>query len=93
MSDTRIQVLIDCDPGHDDAMALVVAAAYADIVGITTVSGNAPLHLTTRNAIVMTDLLGLDVPVHSGASRPLLAPQIAAESVHGKSGIDGAELP
>ncbi len=96
MSDTastRPRLLLDCDPGHDDAMAIVTAARYADLVGITTVAGNAPLERTTYNARVMRDLLGLDVPIHSGSPRPLLAPPRFGAFVHGESGLDGAELP
>ena len=91
------RVLLDCDPGHDDAMAIIAAARYADLVGITTVAGNAPLERTTYNALVVRDLLGIDVPVHSGSAQPLLGPlgHGAAHSVavHGESGLDGAELP
>ncbi len=91
------RILLDCDPGHDDAMAIVSAARYADLVGITTVAGNAPLERTTRNALVMRDLLGIDVPVHSGSAQPLLGPlgYGAAHSVavHGETGLDGADLP
>jgi inosine-uridine nucleoside N-ribohydrolase len=86
-------IILDCDPGHDDAIAIVVAAANAELLGITTVAGNAPLDLTTRNALIMADLLGIDVPVHSGASRPLVAPARHAGYVHGESGLDGADLP
>lgn len=86
-------MIIDCDPGHDDAVAIVTAAHFADVRGIVTVAGNAPLDRTTRNALVMRDLLGLDTPVHSGAARPLLAPPRDAGFVHGESGLDGAELP
>ena len=94
MSDsTRLPIILDCDPGHDDAIAIVVAAAHADLLGITTVAGNAPLESTTTNAIVLRDLLGIDVAVHAGASRPLLAPQLSAGYVHGESGLDGAQLP
>lgn len=88
-----VPVIVDCDPGHDDVIAIVVAAAHTDLLGITTVAGNAPLHLTTRNALIVTDLLGLTTPVHSGASLPLLAPPRSAAYVHGASGLDGAELP
>ncbi|MGE5210451.1 MAG: nucleoside hydrolase [Acidobacteriota bacterium] len=87
------RVLLDCDPGHDDAMAIVAAAHHADLVGITTVAGNAPLERTTHNALVMRDLLGLDVPVHAGSPRPLVAEQRSAAFVHGDSGLDGADLP
>ncbi|CAN5600849.1 nucleoside hydrolase [soil metagenome] len=89
----RPAIILDCDPGHDDAMAIVVAARHTDLLGITTVSGNAPLDRTTHNALVMRDLLGLDVPVHSGADRPLVAAPRHAPSVHGASGLDGADLP
>ncbi len=93
MPATRASVLLDCDPGHDDAVAIVVAAAVADVVGIVTVAGNAPLDRTTHNALVMRDLIGLDVPVHSGCERPLVAPPRHADFVHGESGLDGADLP
>lgn len=86
-------MIIDCDPGHDDAVAIVTAAHFADVRGIVTVAGNAPLDRTTHNALVMRDLLDLDTPVHSGAARPLIAPPRDAGFVHGESGLDGAELP
>lgn len=86
-------IILDCDPGHDDALAIVFAARHTNIVGITTVSGNAPIESTTHNALVMKDLLGLDVPVHKGATRPLVAPPQYATYVHGESGLDGADLP
>ena len=88
-----VRVLLDCDPGHDDAMAIVAAAHHAELVGITTVAGNAPLDRTTHNALVMRDLLDLDVPVHAGSPRPLVAEPRAAPFVHGDSGLDGADLP
>jgi inosine-uridine nucleoside N-ribohydrolase len=86
-------IILDCDPGHDDAIAIVVAARHTNVVGITTVAGNAPLSATTRNAIIMRDLLGMSAPVHSGAERPFIRPPRHAEYVHGKSGMDGADLP
>jgi inosine-uridine nucleoside N-ribohydrolase len=86
-------IILDCDPGHDDAIAMVVAARHTDLVGITTVAGNAPLSATTRNAIIVRDLLGIDTPVHSGASRPLVAEPVHATYVHGESGMDGPDLP
>jgi inosine-uridine nucleoside N-ribohydrolase len=88
-----ISVLLDCDPGHDDAVAIVVAARHAELLGITTVAGNAPLERTTHNALVVRELLGSSVPVHSGADRPLLEPPHPAAQVHGTSGLDGADLP
>jgi inosine-uridine nucleoside N-ribohydrolase len=88
-----LRMLLDCDPGHDDVVAITAAAHYADLVGITTVAGNAPLDRTTYNACVMRDLLALSAPVHAGAVRPLLAPPYHAAYVHGESGLDGADLP
>lgn len=90
---TTPSIILDCDPGHDDALAIVFAARHTRIVGITTVSGNAPIESTTYNALVMKDLLDLDVPVHKGATRPLVAPPQYATYVHGESGLDGADLP
>ncbi|CAN5610797.1 pyrimidine-specific ribonucleoside hydrolase RihA [soil metagenome] len=89
----RPRILIDCDPGHDDAIMLVCAAAYADVVGITTVGGNVALEHTTRNALAIATLLGWDVPVHAGADRPLLAEPVTAPEVHGESGMGGTTLP
>ena len=86
-------IILDCDPGHDDAIAMVVAARHTNLLGITTVAGNAPLSSTTRNAIIVRNLLGIDVPVHSGAERPLVAEPKHADYVHGVSGLDGADLP
>ena len=88
-----VPVILDCDPGHDDAVAIVVAARHAELLGITTVAGNAPLERTTHNALAVRELLGVDVPVHSGAARPLVAELHTAPAVHGVSGLDGAELP
>lgn len=87
------RVLIDCDPGHDDAFAILVASHFAEIVGVTTVAGNAPLERTTRNARIVMDLCGIRAPLHSGAARPLVAEPVHAAYVHGESGMDGADLP
>ncbi len=92
-SSARPRIILDCDPGHDDVVAIVVAAHCTDLVGITTVAGNAPLDRTTYNACVIRDALGLDATVHSGAARPLVAEPKFAGFVHGESGLDGAELP
>jgi inosine-uridine nucleoside N-ribohydrolase len=89
----RPRIILDCDPGHDDVVAIVVAAHATELLGITTVAGNAPLDRTTYNACVMRDLLHLDAPVHSGAAHPLLAEPKFAGFVHGESGLDGADLP
>ena len=93
MTPARPAIILDCDPGHDDAVAIVLAAHLCDVLGITTVAGNAPLERTTYNARVMRHLLNLDTEVHSGADAPLVVPAAAAGYVHGESGLDGAELP
>lgn len=88
-------IIIDTDPGQDDAVALLVALASPEleVLGITTVAGNVPLELTTRNALLMTELVNrTDVGVYAGCDRPLRKPLRTAEYVHGKSGIDGAGL-
>ncbi len=89
-------VIIDCDPGQDDAVALLLAFASPeelDILGVTTVAGNVPLELTQCNARRMVDLAGRsDVPVFAGCARPLVCDLVTAEYVHGKSGLDGIDL-
>lgn len=89
----RPRIILDCDPGHDDAIAIVVAARHTELLGITTVAGNAPIDATTRNALIMRELLDIDVPIHRGAARPFIAPPRHAAYVHGESGLDGADLP
>jgi inosine-uridine nucleoside N-ribohydrolase len=90
-------VLIDCDPGHDDAMALLLAFASPElqVLGVTTVHGNQTLEKTTANALRVLELAGRsDVPVAAGAERPLLRDPAVAREVHGESGLDGpAPLP
>jgi inosine-uridine nucleoside N-ribohydrolase len=90
---SRTKILIDCDPGHDDAVAILFAARHLDLVGITTVHGNNTLENTTRNALAIIELSGLDVPVAAGCAEPMAQPRMAAAPVHGKSGLDGADLP
>ena len=90
---TRQRILLDCDPGHDDAAAMVVAAHYGDLVGVTTVGGNAPLADVTTNALLTTQIFGIDVDVHPGCDRPLVAEPVHAPEVHGVSGFAGPALP
>ena len=85
------RLIIDCDPGHDDAIALILAHRHAEVVGITSVSGNAPLTATTANALMVTALLDVDTPVVSGAARPLAGEPIHAAAVHGESGLGGVD--
>ena len=91
----RIPVWIDCDPGVDDAAAIVLANALPEleVLGISTVAGNAPLPLTTENALKICDLIGKDYPVHPGADKPLLREYEYGESFHGADGLGGAFLP
>lgn len=95
MSEKKIPVIIDCDPGCDDAVALLLAfrCPELDIRGITTVSGNVSLDKTTYNALRLVELIGADVPVHAGADRPLLREPTYAPHVHGEDGLQGACLP
>jgi inosine-uridine nucleoside N-ribohydrolase len=87
-----VRYIIDCDPGHDDAVAILFAASTLEVVGITTVYGNASVDLTTRNALGFLDLAGLGIPVFRGSEVPLRRPRLYA-NVHGRSGLDGADLP
>ena len=89
-------VLIDCDPGHDDAIALLLALASPelDLLGVTTVAGNQTLEKTTANALRVLEFVGRrDVPVAAGAERPLLRDPFVATYVHGESGLEGPDLP
>ena len=87
-------VIIDCDPGVDDAVMLMMALASdrLDVRAITTVAGNVPLALTSRNARMMCQLMGRsDVPVYAGCPRPILRKPVTAEDFHGESGIAGLD--
>ena len=91
-----IPILLDCDPGHDDAIALLLALASPELelLGVTTVHGNQTLDKTTDNALRVLELVGrTDVPVARGADRPLIREPHVAAHVHGESGLDGPELP
>src|SRR5436309_3011261 len=93
---TPIPIILDCDPGHDDAIAILLALASPEIelVGITTVAGNQTLDKTTANALKVLEFAGrADVPVYAGADRPFLRAQDVAAHVHGESGLDGPDLP
>ena len=87
------KIILDCDPGHDDAVAIIFAAKHCDILGITTVSGNVSLDLTTHNALITSQIIKQDIPVYSGANRPLIAEPIHAPGIHGESGLGGPILP
>ncbi|MEO0501872.1 MAG: nucleoside hydrolase [Pseudomonadota bacterium] len=91
------KIIIDTDPGQDDAVAILLALASPDeieVLGITAVAGNVPLDLTSRNALIVCELAGkTDVPVYAGCDRPLGRALVTAEHVHGKTGLDGPDLP
>jgi inosine-uridine nucleoside N-ribohydrolase len=89
----RPRVIVDCDPGLDDAAALVIANHFADLVGITTVGGNAPLVDVTANALITTQVFGIEAQVHAGAERPLVAEPRHAPEIHGEQGFEGPSLP
>ncbi|MCY4231096.1 MAG: nucleoside hydrolase [Alphaproteobacteria bacterium] len=90
-------LIVDCDPGQDDAVALLLAFAAReefDILGITAVAGNVPLALTESNARRIRDLVGRpEVPVYAGCPRPMVRKPVTAERIHGATGLDGAGLP
>ena len=90
------RILLDCDPGHDDAIALLLSLASPELelLGVTTVAGNQTLEKTTANAIRVLEFVGRDeVPVAAGAGRPLVREQVVAANVHGETGLDGPDLP
>jgi purine nucleosidase len=90
------KILLDCDPGHDDAIALLLALASPELelLGVTTVAGNQTLDKTTANAIRLLEFVGrTEIPVAAGADRPLVREQYVASYVHGETGLDGPDLP
>ena len=91
------KIIIDTDPGQDDAVAILLALASpeeVDVLGITAVAGNVPLPLTQKNARIVCELAGkTDVPVFAGCDAPLSRKLVTAEHVHGKTGLDGPTLP
>jgi inosine-uridine nucleoside N-ribohydrolase len=90
-------IIIDTDPGQDDAVALLLALASPDeldILAITAVAGNVPIDLTVANALALVDLADRsDVPVYRGSSRPMVNDLITAKHIHGPTGLDGADIP
>lgn len=90
------KIILDCDPGHDDAVALLLAhgSPEIDLLAVTTVAGNQTVEKVTRNALAVARIAGIaDVPFAAGAERPLIRKVEVAESIHGESGLDGPELP
>ena len=89
------KIILDCDPGHDDAIAILLAAGNPkiDLLGITTVSGNHNVDNTTRNALSVCTAYGIKVPVAKGSPGPLIIDQVLAVEIHGDTGLDGPVLP
>ncbi len=90
---SRPKIVLDCDPGLDDAIAILTAAHYGELIGITTVNGNVNIDKTTHNALITTQIADIDVPVHRGAARPLIAPVLDAARIHGDTGLGDVNLP
>jgi inosine-uridine nucleoside N-ribohydrolase len=92
----RQRIVLDCDPGHDDAIAILLAARHPrlKLEAITTVAGNQTVEKTSRNALRVCTLAGIrDVPIAAGMDRPLVREQVVAADIHGESGLDGPALP
>lgn len=90
------KIIIDTDPGQDDAVAILLALASPEleVLGLTAVAGNVPLPLTQKNARIVCELAGRpDLPIYAGCEAPLSRPLVTAEHVHGKTGLDGPQLP
>ena len=88
------KVILDCDPGHDDAFAIMLAVQHLDVLGITTIGGNCTLENVTKNALKVLEVLGrTDIPVYPGNSGPMVVPLVTAPQFHGESGLDGPVLP
>ncbi|NEW05039.1 nucleoside hydrolase [Paenibacillus sp. SYP-B3998] len=93
---TKRKIIIDCDPGHDDAIAILLAGANpnVEVIAITTVAGNAEVEKTTLNALKICELAGItQIPVAKGAGQPLIRERRTAPDIHGESGMDGPLLP
>lgn len=89
-------IIIDCDPGHDDAIAILLAAAFKEklnILGLTTVGGNQYVERVTENALKIKELIGLEAPVIMGSEKPLIKSLRVAPEAHGETGMDGPILP
>jgi len=88
------KVILDCDPGHDDAFAIMLAVQNLDVLGITTIGGNCTLENVTKNALKILEVLDrTDISVYKGHSCPLVMPLVTAPQFHGETGLDGPILP
>ncbi|MDR1209077.1 MAG: nucleoside hydrolase [Clostridiales bacterium] len=92
--EARRKIILDCDPGHDDAFAIILAASHLDVLGVTTIGGNCCLGNVTKNALKTLEVIDrTDIPVYAGHSRPMVAELVTAPQFHGESGLDGPVLP
>jgi len=91
----KMNVILDSDPGHDDAVAILLAgkAPEINLLGISTCSGNQSIEKTTRNALNLCQYLGIDVPVAAGSPKPLFKEPMYCPQIHGESGLDGFTFP
>jgi ribosylpyrimidine nucleosidase len=91
----KMPLILDCDPGHDDAVALLLAGRNPaiDLLGVSVVSGNQTIEKTTVNALSICQYLGINVPVAMGAEKPLKKPAMICPEIHGASGLDGVTFP
>lgn len=91
----KTKIILDCDPGHDDAVAILLAGSSeaVDLLGITVVAGNQTLEKTAKNALRVVQWLGLDVPVYAGCGQPMIREKVIAGDIHGESGLDGPVFP
>ena len=92
-TDSKPKIILDCDPGVDDAIAIITACRWTEIVGITSVSGNVSVEHTTSNALKMKELLNIEAPIHIGAARPIASEPFHASHVHGQTGLGNTDLP
>ena len=91
MPGSHLDLVIDCDPGHDDAVAILLAHKHAHLHAITTVSGNAPVDFVTNNAITLLDMMDTNIPIYVGAEKPLVGNPLHAAHVHGEGGFGGVQ--
>ena len=85
------KIILDCDPGHDDAVAIILAAKNPnlELLGITVVAGNQTLENTQRNALRLVQHLDLNIPVYAGCGQPMVRDKVIAGDIHGETGLDG----
>lgn len=88
------KIILDCDPGHDDAIAIMLAARHPaiDLLGITIVAGNQTLNKTLVNGLNVCQKLDINVPIHAGMPKPIMREQIVADNIHSESGLDGPKF-